>query len=317
MKNAKRIMILFLVVAVMMGVVALPASAVDTSTLTEYFFNDYGEVLAEAEESVTPDREPLKITGYTYKSQSTETIHVYAEHHLTYVIGYPDGGVKVEQHMTRAEAATVLYRLYNGRIPAFIARMSNDTFIDVNSGEWYYKEVETLYNTGVILDSENGVFRPNEPITRAEFAIMAARYQNLSYADRAIFADVPIGHYAYSYINAAADKGWVKGYPDGTFRPENKITRAEVMTLVNRLFNRPITLDELPPNINPYNDITESHWAFCEAMEATIQHDTVAWHGTHYNDGIFNVVYERFVDLAGEEIAEKITTNGRENNHPV
>ena len=317
MKNAKRIMILFLVVAVMMGVVALPASAVDTSTLTEYFFNDYGEVLAEAEESVTPDREPLKITGYTYKSQSTETIHVYAEHHLTYVIGYPDGGVKVEQHMTRAEAATVLYRLYNGRIPAFIARMSNDTFTDVNSGEWYYKEVETLYNTGVILDSENGVFRPNEPITRAEFAIMAARYQNLSYADRAIFADVPIGHYAYSYINAAADKGWVKGYPDGTFRPENKITRAEVMTLVNRLFNRPITLDELPPNINPYNDITESHWAFCEAMEATIQHDTVAWHGTHYNDGIFNVVYERFVDLAGEEIAEKITTNGRENNHPV
>ena len=314
MKKTISLLLLFAMIITMFSVPAMAAT--EKQTVTEHFVDDNGESIAESQKSTSDAKDAPEITGYTYSSQKTETTHVYTEDHITYIIGYPDGGVKVEQHMTRAEAATVLYRLYNGRYPSYTQRMSNITFSDVSSSAWYYKEVETLYNAGVIEASASGKFRPDDAITRAEFAVMCARYDGLTYVDKAKFGDVQRGHWAYSYINAAAEKGWIKGYPDGKFYPDKNITRAEVMALVNRLFNRPVSLDRLPKNVNPYNDIVESHWAYCDAMEATVKHDTADWHELEYNDGVVNIVIERFVDTYGKEISKSVTTDGKANYHP-
>jgi len=314
MNKIRKTTALMLVVMVLLGVLALPASAAELQPLTEHYVTDLGKTAAPSKESTTDAKPAPKIENYTFIKHSTETTHVYSPEHIVYVIGYPDGGVKVEQNMTRAEAATVLYRLYNGNYPAQTRRMEDYTFNDMNSDDWFYREVEMLFNTGVIEGTKDGRFRPNEYITRAEFATMASCYENLSYSDNAIFADVQPGHFAYSHINAAAERGWIKGYPDGTFRPDSHITRAEVMTFVNRLFNRPVRVEDLPENVNPYNDITEAHWAYCEAMEATIKHDIADWHGTTY---ISNTITEKYVDLQGEEIAPPLTIEGLENHHPL
>lgn len=315
--NHKRILSAFMAILMMFSVLILPASALEAQSVTEAYVDDTGKEIAKPVKSSAVAKEAPDIGGYIYSSQSTQTVHVYSPNHITYIIGYPDGGVKVEQSMTRAEAATVLYRLYNGKLPAFSHRMSNSTFSDVSSANWFYKEIETLFNAGVIETTQDGRFRPNDAITRAEFATMCARYDGLDYVGKNKFSDVPLGHWAYSYIVAAAEKGWVKGYPDGTFRPDRAISRAEVMALVNRLFNRPVTLPQLPKNVNPYNDIAESHWAYCDAMEATIKHDTAAWHGMTYNGGKVNLIIEKYVDASGKEIKKAVTTEGKTNHHPA
>lgn len=220
--------------------------------------------------------------------------------------------------MTRAEAATVFYRLYDGEYPAFTRRMSNGTFEDVKADYWFYKEVETLYNIGIVDGMDEHTFAPDAPVTRAEFAVMAARFANLDYEGGNIFDDVPTGHWAYSYINAAANAGWVEGYPDGSFRPDEPISRAEVVTLVNGVINRSVTLGKLKElGVKcPYNDLVENHWGYCDLMEATVPHSAEEWHGLSYNDGIYNIIVEKFVDQNGVELAESVTTAGKEEVSP-
>ena len=110
--------------------------------------------------------------------------------------------------------------------------MSNSTFKDVSAKNWFYEPVETLYNIGLLEGKSKDSFAPNAPISRAEFAALAARFQNLKYTSGKVFSDVEKGHWAYSYINAASEAGWIQGYPDGTFRPDKEITRTETVTLV-------------------------------------------------------------------------------------
>jgi|GEM_PF-2426541 len=260
------------------------------------------------------------IENHTYVSYTADITQVFAREHLPYIQGYPDGSVGSERNMTRAEAAMVFHRMFWWTRDASEwtrdRLFDNNTFDDVSLDRWFTEAVETLYNIGVIHGS-SGNFRPDDPITRAELAVMAARSEQLRevpFVER--FSDVHRGDWATPYIHAAAERGWVIGYPDGTFRPDQPIIRAEVVTLINRVLERTLVPEDVPPGTNPYNDLVPTHWAFGDLIEATIRHDLVDWHGTDFNDGEINIIIERFVDQDGNEIAEPVTRTGDPERHP-
>ena len=320
---AKRVLSAGLAVLLSASAFPVTAFAASDSTLAEvtakYIDAENGKEIAEQETySVThEEKSPQEIENYTYVDYAESVEYIYSHKDLTYIIGYPDESVRPDASMTRAEAATVFYRLYDGEYPEFERRMSNGTFEDVKTGDWFYKEVETLYNIGIVDGTDEHKFSPDAPVTRAEFAVMAARFADLDYTGGNIFDDVPNGHWAYSYINAAANAGWVEGYPDGSFRPDEPISRAEVVRLVNGMINRSVTLEKLKElGVEcPYNDLVENHWGYCDLMEASIPHSAEEWHGLSYNDGNYNII-EKFVDQDGKELAEAVTTAGKEENSP-
>ncbi|WP_417181723.1 S-layer homology domain-containing protein, partial [Agathobaculum sp.] len=254
----------------------------------------------------------------TYTDYTESVEYIYSHKDLTYIIGYPDKGVHPNGDLTRAEAAMIFYRLYDGDYPSFTRRMSNGTFKDVSAKNWFYEPVETLYNIGLLEGKSKDTFAPNAPISRAEFAALAARFQNLKYTSGKVFSDVEKGHWAYSYINAASEAGWIQGYPDGTFRPNKEITRTETVTLVNNMINRAVTREKLKElNVkNPYNDLAESFWGYTDLMEATVSHTAEEWHDAKYNDGKYNIIVEKFVDMSGKEIAKSVTTAGKAESAP-
>lgn len=312
--------------ALLLAVSAFPSAAfaASESTLAEvtakFLDAENGkEITAPETYRVThEEKSPQEIENYTYVDYTESVEYVYSHKDLTYIIGYPDESVRADAPMTRAEAATVFYRLYDGEYPAFTRRMSGSTFEDVKTGLWFYKEVETLYNSGIVDGTGEHTFSPDEPVTRAEFAVMAARFAGLDYKGGNVFDDVPVGHWAYSYINAAANAGWVEGYPDGSFRPDEPISRAEVVRLVNGMINRSVMLDKLKAlGIQcPYNDLPETHWGYCDLMEATVSHSAEEWHGLSYCDGKYNIIVEKFVDASGKELAETVTTAGKAETAP-
>ena len=312
--------------ALLLSVSAFPSAAfaASESTLAEvtakFLDAENGKEIGEPETyRVThEEKSPQEIENYTYVDYTESVEYVYSHKDLTYIVGYPDESVRADAPMTRAEAATVFYRLYDGEYPAFTRRMSGSTFEDVKTGLWFYKEVETLYNSGTVDGTGEHKFSPDEPVTRAEFAVMAARFAGLDYEGGNVFDDVPVGHWAYSYINAAANEGWVEGYPDGSFRPDEPISRAEVVRLVNGMINRSVTLDKLKAlGVKcPYNDLPETHWGYCDLMEATVAHSAEEWHGLSYRDGKYNIIIEKFVNVSGKELAETVTTAGKAETAP-
>ena len=158
--------------------------------------------------------------------------------HYAYVMGYPDGTVRPNGSITRAEVSTILFRLLSDktRDEYFTTESS---FTDVKAGAWYNNSIATLEKAGVIVDTaKGGAFRPNEAITRAELAAMLAQFSDAKPVKGVKFSDVSAEHWAYEAIAIAAKMGWIEGYPDGTFRPDATITRAEMMTLVNRALER-------------------------------------------------------------------------------
>ena len=291
-----------------------------SSVTAKYLDAENGKEIAKKQTySVThEEKSPQTITNYTYADYTESVEYVYSHKDLTYIIGYPDKGVHPNGDLTRAEAAMIFYRLYDGDYPSFTRRMSNSTFKDVNAKNWFYEPVETLYNIGLLEGKSKDSFAPNAPISRAEFAVLAARFQNLKYTSGKVFSDVEKGHWAYSYINAASEAGWIQGYPDGTFRPDKEITRTETVTLVNSMINRTVTREKLKAlNVrNPYNDLAESFWGYTDLMEATVSHTAEEWHDAKYNDGKYNIIVEKFVDTNGKEIAKSVTTEGKAESAP-
>jgi hypothetical protein len=197
--------------------------------------------------------------------------------HFAYMTGYPDGTFGPGKNMTRAEAVVMFARLLCESMNSS-ADYRNSYYPDVQASAWYANQVCYMQQLGVLADyTRDGSFRPNEPVTRAEFATLAAHFDNLALTASNNFNDVPNTHWAVKYINSAAQKGWIAGYPDGTFRPEAPIARAEVVTLVNRILNRAADQSyltahaaELPRN---YSDITSAHWAYWTILEASTGHD--------------------------------------------
>lgn len=192
--------------------------------------------------------------------------------HYAYVVGYPDGMVRPSGNITRAEAATIFFRLLtdDSRNQFW---MTTNAYSDVNRGDWFNNAVSTLSNAGIISGYPDGTFRPNAPITRAEMSKIIALFAKLNKSEDR-FNDIA-GHWAEAYIKLAAGNGWIAGYPDGSFKPQQNITRAETMTMINRVLER---VPSVESHLLPYNamltfpDCQSGQWFYIAVQEATNSH---------------------------------------------
>ena len=192
--------------------------------------------------------------------------------HFAYIVGYGNGEVRPQNNITRAEVATIFFRLLTDDVRDENLTKTN-RYSDVAATSWYNTAVSTLSSMGIITGYPDGTFRPNAAITRAEFAAIAARFDNDGDKTAAKFSDIAT-HWAKDEISIAYNNGWITGYPDGTFGPQRDITRAETMTLVNRVLNRqPETEDDLLPNMTVWTDnANPKAWYYLAVQEATNSH---------------------------------------------
>ena len=192
--------------------------------------------------------------------------------HYAYIVGDPDKTVRPQNGITRAEVATIFFRLLTDETRNANSTKSN-SYSDVAAGAWYNHAVSTLSAMGIVKGDSNGKFNPNASITRAEFAAIAARFDDKANTSAASFSDIA-NHWAKDEISAAANNGWITGYTDGTFRPNNRITRAEAMALVNRVLKRlPETDEDLHADMIKWSDNSDaSQWYYLDVQEATNSH---------------------------------------------
>lgn len=210
----------------------------------------------------------IALPGVTIKKTTPK---LNTSDHFAYVQGYPDGTVKPAGNITRAETAAILFRLMDeGSRKTYYSTKSG--FRDVATGSWYNTYVATLNNAGVITDSSNGYFRPNEAITRAELAAMLANFTETAGAAN-YFNDVSARYWAANAIAICAKLGWITGYPDGSFRPDKNVTRAELMAMINRATGRaPKSTDAFLPGMKTWSDNTADKWYYLDVQEATNSH---------------------------------------------
>jgi uncharacterized repeat protein (TIGR02543 family) len=191
--------------------------------------------------------------------------------HIKYVNGYENGEFKADNNINRAEVSAMFFRLLkDAEKNANIASV----FSDITGGEWYEQPVKYLAKIGILQGYKDGTFMPEQNITRAEFTAIAARFlePDENYGDT--FTDVPDDHWAYDYIATASSKGWIEGYPGGKFEPENDITRAEVVTIINRMLERKVAEEDVPQQyVSLFSDLSTDHWAFANIIEASVEHE--------------------------------------------
>lgn len=204
--------------------------------------------------------------------------------HYGYIIGYPvdyytgqpttdqtKKPVRPEGKITRAEVATIYFRMLTDESRTKFWSQSSG-YSDVKAGDWFNNAVSTLSKAGIIAGYEDGSFRPNGYITRAEFATIAARFFDVTYNGKDLFPDIS-GHWAKDYINQAANKGFVNGYEDGTFKPDRNITRAEAVTLVNRTLDRHPDKSHFTKDMLVWPDnMDQTKWYYADMQEATNSH---------------------------------------------
>lgn len=193
--------------------------------------------------------------------------------HFDYVVGYSDGLVHPERNITRAEVASIFFRLLQDDVREKNLTDQNP-FNDVFTDDWFNVAVSTMYDMDIVYGRDNNNFDPNAYITRAEFAAIAARFDSEGYSGENLFTDID-GHWAANQINRAAEKGWISGYPDGTFGPDRYITRAEAVTMINRVLNRlPESADALHEDMNVFPDnMDTTAWYYLTIQEATSSHE--------------------------------------------
>lgn len=242
----------------------------DTKPYTRYFKVSEDGVIS-AIESITITNEYTKRHSAATPSKPT----LNTGDHYAYVMGYPDGTVRPNGSITRAEVSAILFRLLSDKTrDEYFTTVSS--FTDVKAGAWYNNSIATLEKAGVIVDTaKGGAFRPNEAITRAELAAMLAQFSDAKPVKGVKFSDVSAEHWAYEAIAIAAKMGWIEGYPDGTFRPDATITRAEMMTLVNRALERvPSDEDHLLSKrvMLTFPDCKSGDWFYIAVQEATNSH---------------------------------------------
>jgi hypothetical protein len=199
------------------------------------------------------------------------------DEHIKYIGGYVENGaalVKPDNSITRAETAMIFFRLLKdeGKNASI-----DSEFSDVRDDEWFTQAVCYLAKIGILNGYyENGesIFKPNQSITRAEFTAIAQRFDEIVNGNRNPFSDLSDDHWAYFYILSAYEKGWIGGYPDGSFKPGNPITRAEVVTIVNKMLNRKIHKDDIPQELwTKFSDLHSNQWYFADIIEASTEHD--------------------------------------------
>ena len=215
------------------------------------------------------------------KPEKDNSLKFNTAEHFAYVNGYPDGTVKPAGDVTRAEVAAILYRVMDADCVKTY-ETTRCSFSDVVRGDWFNTYVATLENAGVIVDTRtNGKFRPNEAITRAELAAMLAQFADIKSAANS-FNDVSVRHWASDEIAVCAKMGWINGYPDGSFRPDATITRAEMMAMINRALDRtPKSVSDLLSGMKTWSDNANTGaWYYLDVQEATNSH-TYTKSGTH------------------------------------
>ena len=210
----------------------------------------------------------------TYTENTYKTATLNKTDHFAFLKGYPGGGFAPGKNMSRAEVTTMFARLLTEQMEA--NKSYPASFSDVTSAHWAANYIGYMEQFGIVRGYSDGTFRPNAPITRAEFAAICCRFEQLT-DGAATFTDVPASHWAAKSIAYAAKRGWVTGYADGTFKPGSNITRAEVAAVTCRLLERNADkeyirahLKELP---RVFADMNEQHWAYWYAMEASNGHD--------------------------------------------
>lgn len=183
-----------------------------------------------------------------------------------YIKGYPEGDVRPNNNLTREEAATIFYRILTKEAKEKFKTEVND-YTDVNETRWSNKSISTLSNIGILTGFPDGSFGPTQTITRAQFATMVYRFYNVKYSGPDKFTDIA-GHWAQSSINAIAVKNWIKGYEDSTFGPNNDITRAEAVTIINRILEREFSAEKFD-NKEIFTDCSTTNWFYADIMEAS------------------------------------------------
>ena len=242
----------------------------------------------------TPTRESYTFTGWyadqaltqkitTVTMNSNKTVYagweatgvpdkLNGDDHYAYVIGYLDGNVRPNANVSRAETATIFFRLLKSDIRDGNLTADNE-FSDVSDGQWHNKAISTMAKLGIVKGRRADSFDPDASITRAEFAAICARFNTKPVENSGSFSDIS-GHWAEKYIERAATLGWIAGYSDGTFRPSNYITRAEAMTMINRVLCRmPQSADDLLNNMTVWPDNHPTDWHYLAVQEATNSHD--------------------------------------------
>ena len=224
----------------------------------------------------------------TVEIEDDDALGLNTTDHFAYIVGYGNGEVRPQNNITRAEVATIFFRLLTDDVRDENLTKTN-RYSDVAATSWYNTAVSTLSSMGIITGYPDGTFRPNAAITRAEFAAIAARFDNDGDKTAAKFSDIA-NHWAKDEISIAYNNGWITGYPDGTFGPQRDITRAETMTLVNRVLNRqPETEDDLLPNMTVWTDNANPNaWYYLAVQEAT---------NSHYYEFKTNSQYEKWTEL--------------------
>ena len=220
-------------------------------------------------------------TSWSKAEKDAETVQNYrgstpdllnGDDHFAYVVGYQDGCVHPNALITRAETATIFFRLLKDEVRDGNLRTSN-TFADVADNYWANTAISTMAGLGIVQGRSNTAFDPNASITRAEFAAICARFDTGKSSGTQAFSDIK-GHWAQSCIERAAELGWIKGFEDGTFRPNDCITRAQAMTMINRVLNRiPEDASDLLPDMKVWPDCNPSDWFYLAVQEATNSHN--------------------------------------------
>ena len=220
-------------------------------------------------------------TSQTTAEKNAETVRNYRsstpdllndDDHFAYVIGYKDGYVRPYGLISRAETTTIFFRLLKNTVRDGNLLTSN-TYTDVPDNYWANTAISTMTGLGIVQGRSSTTFDPQAPITRAQFAAICARFDTGTSSGTQTFSDIS-GHWAEKYIQRAAELGWIKGFEDGTFRPDTYITRAQAMTMINRVLNRiPEETSDLLSNMNVWPDCTTNDWFYLAVQEATNSHD--------------------------------------------
>ena len=244
------------------------------------------------------------------------------EKHISYIDGYENYMFKPEKGITRAETANIFHKLLIDK------NYAPKTFSDVSSGKWYRDQVGIMAALGIVGGYDDGTFKPDKGITRAEFVKMAVCFMGLDQEAAPTFSDVTINHWAYQYIGTAAKMGWIDGYKDGSFKPGDRITRAQAVTIINRMLGRypPADIKD-KKDIKNFYDLYLTHWAYGQIMEAATEHSyekdaekkTEVWTDyvkdatVHTSRWINDGEDSYYVDAStGKFVQGKFTINGQE-----
>lgn len=234
-----------------------------------------GTRMAYADPDKGADADIINIYGKQSSSGGTVKVgpQLNRDDHVAYIMGYPDGTVQPKGEITRAEACTIFFRLLTDSSRDYYFSKTND-YTDVNAGDWFNNAISTLSNAGIVTGYNDGTFRPNQPITRGEMAKIIANFANLSKGTKS-FTDLS-GHWSKTYVELAAGNGWIAGYPDGSFRPDQKITRAETVTMINRVLER-VPAKELRllsrSIMLTFPDNNPGDWYYIAIQEASNSHE--------------------------------------------